>query len=171
MLRENGIRCLYHFTDRVNLSSIRTTGLMSASSLLHSSIPSKMNSDEASRKIDADSGLKDFVRLSFVPKNPMMYVSKKEGRVSDVVVLQIKLEAVSRPGVMFADCNAARRDVTISESPEVVRFDIVKAENAFAVPELLRHFYQAEVLVPSPLPPHLITLPNTKTATRKQKNR
>ena len=37
-----------------------------------------------------------------------MYVSKKEGRINDPVVLKIKLEAVSRPGVMFSDCDATR---------------------------------------------------------------
>ena len=89
----------------------------------------------------------------------MMFVAKKESRISNPVILRIKLEAVSRPGVMFSDCNATRHDAIISDRPSVVRFDVVKAKSCFAVPELLRHFYQAEVLVPSPLPPHLITFP------------
>ena len=92
----------------------------------------------------------------------MMFVAKKEGRISNPVVLRIKLEAVSRPGVMFSDCNATRQDANISERPGVVRFDVVKAKSYFIVPELLRHHYQAEILVPSPLPPHLITFPIQK---------
>ena len=90
----------------------------------------------------------------------MMFVAKKEDRISNPVILRIKLEAVSRPGVLFSDCNATRHDAVISERPDVVRFEIVKAKSYFAVPELLRHYYQAEVLVPSPLPPHLITFPS-----------
>jgi len=116
-----------------------------------------MNSDEISRKIDAKSGLKDYVRLSFCSNNPMMHAAKKAGRVHDPVVLRIKLEAVSRPGVLFSDCNAIRHDANISEQPEIVRFEIVKTKSVFLVPELLRHFYQAEVLIPSPVPPHLIS--------------
>jgi hypothetical protein len=83
-------------------------------------------------------------------------------KVASPVVLRVKLEAVSRPGVLFSSCNATHHDAVVSEHPDVVRFDIVKAKNYFAVPELLRHFYQAEVLVPSPLPPHLITFPTQK---------
>ena len=130
---------------------------MSASQLLNSAIPSKMNSDEASRKLDASGPCHPFCA-----KNPMMFVAKNESRISNPVVLRVKLEAVSRPGVLFSSCNATRHDAVISEHPDVVRFDIVKAKNYFAVPELLRHFYQAEVLVPSPLPPHLITFPTQK---------
>jgi hypothetical protein len=55
---------------------------MSASQLLNSAIPSKMNSDEASRKLDASAGLGHYVRLSFCAKNPMMFVAKNESRIS-----------------------------------------------------------------------------------------
>ena len=92
-----------------------------------------------------------------------MYVAKKEGRISNPVVLRIKLEAVSRPGVMFSNCNATRKDAILSDRPEVVRFDIVKAKSSFEVPEL-RHNYQAEILIPSPLPPHLISFPTQKVS-------
>jgi hypothetical protein len=159
VLRNQGIRYLYHFTDSDNLPSIKKSGLMSASELLSAAVPSKMNSDETSRKLDTKANLGHFVRLSFCAKNPMMFVAKKEGRISNPVILRIKLEAVSRPGVMFSDCNATRHDAIISERPDVIRFDVVKAKSCFAVPELLRHYYQAEILIPSPLPPHLITFP------------
>ena len=161
-LRNNGIRCLYHFTDSENLPSIQLSGLMSASELLNAGMPAKMNSDENSRKLDTSAGLGHFVRLSFSERNPMMYVAKKEGRISNPVVLRIKLEVVSRPGVMFSNCNATRHDALLSNRPDGIRFDLVKAKNCFEVPQLLRHYYQAEILVPSPLPPHLISFPTQK---------
>jgi len=161
-LRNSGIRFLYHFTDSTNLASIKKSGLMSASELLSKAIPSKMNSDEASRKMDDSAGLGHYVRLSFSAKNPMMFVAKKEGRISNPVVLRIKLEVVSRPGVLFSSCNATRHDAIISDRANVVRFDVVRAKSCFNVPELLRHHYQAEILVPSPLPPHLITFPTLR---------
>ena len=68
----------------------------------------------------------------------MMYVAKNEGRISQPVVLRVKLEAVSRPGVLFSDCNATRSDAKVSDDPDIVRFEITKAEKVFSVPELLR---------------------------------
>jgi len=75
VLRTQGIRHLFHFTDSVNLESIRQTGLMSAATLQERSIEARLNSDEQSRKTDKVAGLQNFVRLSFCSNNPMMYVS------------------------------------------------------------------------------------------------
>ena len=131
-LRRTGISVLYHFTDAENLASIREHGLLSASSLSAKSIPADLNSDERSRKVDKEMGVADFVRLSFNSENPMKYVAKTEGRISRAVMLQMKLEVVSRPGVLFFDCNATRRDAVQSAYPNVVHFDVVKARSQFA---------------------------------------
>ena len=73
-LRQENIKVLYHFTDEANIESIRTHGLMSAVNLIDNSITSKMNSDAASRSMDASASLENFVRLSFCSDNPMMHV-------------------------------------------------------------------------------------------------
>ena len=65
----------------------------------------------------------------------------------------------SRPGVLFSDCNATRREAQVGKSPDIVRFDVLQAKSYFDVPELLRKHFLAEVLVPSPIPPHLISFP------------
>ena len=161
-LKEKGINVLYHFTSATNLDSIRKNGLMSASSLEDERIPSMMNSSELSRKLDKLQGLETYVRLSLNDNNPMRFKVVQEKRVSNVVMLQINLEVVSRPGVLFFDCNATRRGATRSTTPDVVRFEVVKAKNQYAVDANLKHFYQAEVLVPSPIPPHLINFPDSK---------
>ena len=96
-----------------------------------------MNSDELSRNLDKTLGLEDFVRLSFNDKNPMMFVALKQERISKPVMLQIKLEVVSRPNVLFTDYNATRRGVKKSSSPDIVNFDVVKAKDQFMIdPEL-----------------------------------
>ena len=41
-----------------------------------------------------------------------------------------------------------------------MRFDIVKAPNQFALKADMQRFYQAEVLVPSPVPPNMIIFPD-----------
>jgi hypothetical protein len=155
VLRRHGIKTLFHFTDAANLPSIRESGLLSASTLSSRKINAVLNSDELSRKLDKAMGLENYVRLSFNAKNPMQYVSLKEKRVSQMVMLQVKLEVVSRPGVMFSDCNAVRQDAVRSNSPKIVHFNVVKAKDQFAVPPEMKCFYQAEVLVPSPVPPTL----------------
>ena len=94
-------------------------------------------------------------------QNPMHFKVLEEKRASNLVMLKVKLEVVSRPGVMFSDCNATRNEAVKSVNPDIVRFDIVKAKNQFQVSASLRHFYQAEVLVPSPIPPHLIVFPGS----------
>jgi hypothetical protein len=47
---------------------------------------------------------------------------------------------------------------------------VVKAANQFAVVPGLRRFYQAEVLVPSPLPPHLIVFPDDESKEERKKD-
>jgi hypothetical protein len=108
------------FTDAENLESIREHGLLSATSVLSKSIKSTMNSDERSRSLDKEKGIEEFVRLSFNDQNPMRHVALKNKRISRAVMLQIKLEVVSRPGVLFSNCNAARHDAVLSTSPSIV---------------------------------------------------
>ena len=95
----------------------------------------------------------------------MMYIALKEKRISVPVVLEIKLEVVSRPGVLFCEMNVAAKDSKASESPHVIRFDVVKAASQRAVDRSLRHFYQGEVLVPDWIPPHLIKFPKVDAFT------
>jgi hypothetical protein len=76
------------------------------------------------------------------------------------MLLKVKLEVVSRPGVRFSDCNATRLDAIHSTNPSIVRFDVVKKKSHFDVAKDLQKFYQAEILIPSPIPPHLIDFPS-----------
>jgi hypothetical protein len=164
VLQRNEVTMLYHFTDAGNLESIREHGLLSATSVLSKSIKSTMNSDERSRSLDKEKGIEGFVRLSFNDENPMKHVALKNKRISRAVMLQIKLEVVSRPGVLFSNCNAARHDAVLSTLPSIEDFAAVTAKNQFAVAEAKRHLYQAEVLVPSPLPADLIVFPEEQKA-------
>ena len=158
-LQQNGITKLDHFTDASNIPSIEKHGLMSGASLIEKSIESKMNSDELSRSLDSEADLENYVRLSFGPNNPMKYHAVAEQRISQPVMLEVKLEVVSRNGVRFFDCNATRADARQSSNPSIVRFDVVRAKRQGDVEKDLQRFYQAEVLVPSPILPHLIVFP------------
>ena len=89
-----------------------------------------MNSNEGSREMDASAGLGNYVRLSFCAYNPMMHIALEEKRISEPVVLEINLEVVSRPGVLFSDCNATRMDAVTSPNPAVVRFEYSESEKS-----------------------------------------
>ena len=97
--------------------SLSKNGLLTWEKLAELKIPVKMNSSDMSHKLDANKGLADFVRLSFCKKHPMMYIALKEKRISKPVVLEIKLEAVSRPGVLFCEISAAAKAAKTSKFP------------------------------------------------------
>ena len=99
----------------------------------------------------------------------MMYIALKENRISNPVLLELKLEVVSRAGVLFSDCNATRNGSVQSASPSIVHFDVVKMPKLCFVVVSQRHFYRAEVLVPSPIPPDLIVFPAQPLNFRNQK--
>jgi len=160
VLVENGIQKLYHFTDFSNLESIRQNGLIAWPKIEELKIQAKLSSSHLSHVLDKKKGLANYVRLSFCKAHPMMFVARNNKRISRPVLLEVKREVVSRPGVLFCEINAAANDAKTSADPRVIHFDIVKAEAHFKVAEGLRKFYQGEVLVPLCIPPHLIHIPD-----------
>ena len=81
LLEKNGVRKLYHFTDRDNLASIiRHGGLYSWADCADKGIDiPKPGSDQMSRSLDARDGLEHYVRVSFVTSHPMMFVAMNDG--------------------------------------------------------------------------------------------
>ena len=70
VLRENGIKTLYHFTDVSNLDSIRAHGLSAWRKIESEKIKCKMNSSVLSHRLDVGTGLADYIRLSFCHNTP-----------------------------------------------------------------------------------------------------
>ena len=83
----------------------------------------------------------------------MMYLALKDQRISRAVVLEIKLEVVSRPGVLFCDINAASTVAKASDDPTVIHFETVRANSQHSLRASERRFFQGEVLVPGWIPP------------------
>lgn len=162
LLEKNGVRKLYHFTDRDNLASIiRHGGLYSWADCADKGIDiPKPGSDQMSRSLDARDGLEHYVRVSFVTSHPMMFVAMNDGRISNPVILEVDPEVVCRPGTLFADRNATKngaRLVAGADGLRNVHFDAVKARKHFDLPEEEQMFYQAEVLVKNFIPLEYIT--------------
>lgn len=105
-LRKNGITCLYHFTSRRNLESIRRHGGLYSWWYLdchNISIPCA-GGNEFSHNLDRYQGLHDYVRLSLCADHPMAYRLKQSGE--DLVVLRISLDVVGLKDTLFSDMNA-----------------------------------------------------------------
>lgn len=157
LVERQGIRKLYHFTDRDNLESIiRNGGLYSWADCEEKGIDiCKPGGDAASRSLDSRDGLQRFVRLSFAKSHPMMYVAMNEGRISNPVIWEIDPEVVWWKESKFADRNAVKTGAKIGgelQDLEAVHFDTVKAQSYFNLSEEDRSFFQAEVLVKNFIP-------------------
>ncbi len=107
ILRENGIYCFYHFTDRANLASIKTHGgLYSWYYLKTHDIPiPNPGGNSFSQSRDVKFGLQDYVRLSFCEDHPMAYRKRQEG--SNLVLLKISTDVAEFDSTLFTDANAA----------------------------------------------------------------
>lgn len=164
-LANNEISCLYHFTDRSNLSSIvNNGGLYSWKSCEINGIDIiSPGGDNTSRSLDSYYGLDDFVRLSFVSKHPMMFAALKQDRISDPVVLKVSTDVVLWKETRFSDMNATRNGH--NEGPTIndfrsINFSVLKRKDYFSLEEQERQYYQAEVLVKSFIPMEFISIPS-----------
>lgn len=104
---DNNIECLYHFTDRANLESIKNNGgLWSCRYLCSNNIHTLPGGDENLQSIDRKCGLDDYVRLSFCERHPMGWRLKMNNN-RDFVVLKIRKDVAFCKDTLYSDVNAA----------------------------------------------------------------
>jgi hypothetical protein len=157
---KNNIRCLYHFTDRENLESIKVhKGLYSWWYCIKNNIIiKKPGGDDLSRNLDKGKGSENYVRLSFCRDMPMMYLAKKQDRIMDPVILNINTEVIYYNGTKFCNMNATRTEAEISDdfcSFQAMNFKLF-SKKYFDLSENDKVFYQAEVLAYEHVPIDLI---------------
>lgn len=154
-LKDQGITHLYHFTDRRNLRSIRMHGLMSWKELEKNDVEAIHGGNRVSKDLDERAGLQDYVRLSFTPKHPMMFVCKKDGRIKDPIVIQIPIDVCASEGTRFCDinaaCNEARVGLSAHEVFEDFDFEIFN-KSYFNLDKSEKKHFQAEVLLRKRIP-------------------
>lgn len=162
ILERNGIKKLYHFTDRDNLESIiRNGGLYSWADCESKSIDiKKSGGSDMSRQLDFRDGLQHYVRVSFVTQHPMMFVAMNDGRISNPVILEIDPQVIWWEGTRYADRNATKTGANVGENLddfEAIHFNAVKANKHFDLDIDEQPFFQAEVLVKNHIPLKYIT--------------
>ena len=153
-LIDNGIKCLYHFTDKDRLNSIiRHGGLYSYKRCLDEAVVMPIRTDMAvSRDIDAEFGLEDYARLSFCRDLPKGEERKKTG--ADLILLKISLEVATFEDTEFTDMEATLKQMRHGNSFEDLKKVNLRATQtpAYLLSDIEYKQKQAEVLVKGFIP-------------------
>lgn len=106
VLRDNKITCLYHFTDKRNIPSIKQCGgLFSWDYCERNNITIPyQGGDPLSKDLDKRHRLEDYVRLSFCSDHPMIYRLEKNG--AQITILKVKVDVVYLKETLFSNLNA-----------------------------------------------------------------
>lgn len=155
ILEENGVRRLYHFTNRENLASIRKHGGLFSwfyCELNDWDIPSPGGNPD-SRSLDVWYGLHDYVRLSFCSDHPMQ--ARLDG---NLVLLEIDPDAALWEGTLYSDMNAADSMHRHGDDLDMLRnihFDATKKTYVSQCDPDFK-YHQAEVMVRTHVPSRYI---------------
>lgn len=95
----------FHFTDKKNVDSIRTHGLLSTAELRAQNLFGnvKPGGDANSLESDHKSGTDQYVCLCFTTSHPMCHVAQNDERKLDPVWLSIDPEIIKVDGVMLTN--------------------------------------------------------------------
>ena len=149
-LQKNDIHCLYHFTSKKNIKSIIKHGICSLSELERMGLEVDYGSSTASREIDKNKSLSNFVHLSYEQKHPMLFIALAEGRLFDYSVLRISPEVIILKNTLFSDINAASNEAKISADISFfMNLNFISFHNKkyCELTTEAKRLYQAEVLV------------------------
>ena len=154
---EKKIKTLYHFTDKRNILSIKKHGGLYSWSYCAAhkiTIPVPASND-LSKSLDTQKGFEDYVRLSFNPFQPMMYVVKKKG--VHPVVLEISPEVIYWLDTQFSNINATANNAIVGSTIshfKNINFPLALQGDWTTQDE--KSLIQAEVLIKTKLPIHFI---------------
>ena len=91
IIKKFGIDSVWHFTDGANFASIQKHGgLLSYAELVRRGvvIPAAGGNDW-SHEADAWAGVDEYVHLAFISNHPMLYLAKRDGRITQPYWLKI----------------------------------------------------------------------------------
>lgn len=154
ILKNNGVRCFFHFTDKRNIISIKKLGgLLSWHYCKRNNIQIPyQGGDVDSENLDKLHGLEDFVRLSFCDDHPMAWRLKKNGY--ELVLLKIEIDVAWMKDTLFSNMNAT--DNLHSHGGELsdlqkIKFDATKRHYVSRDDDDFK-YHQAEVMVKTFIP-------------------
>lgn len=162
------VECVYHFTDRENLTSIQAHGgLWSLAQLKVKGIKvPRPGGNEWSHDADAIKGMDTYVHLCFTDEHPMEYRAKQEGHINDPVYIEILPEVLRLPQVCFSSDVSNKSGVVIhpiASATNMIDFEVLYTRTDWrdpAIQERLKQARKYEVLIPDHVPLNLMRLPN-----------
>ncbi len=153
-LKNKGIKCFYHFTERSVISSIRKEGgILSYRQCLERGIVlPKTHDTSKSRDIDAAFSLEDYVRVSFCRYLPKIDERKIDDK--DLVLLRISTEVAELEGTLFTDMEATRIEHKHGSSfDDLKKVNIEATQKPFCSSEDPDYWqYQSEIMVKEMIP-------------------
>ena len=155
---------LYHFTDRANLSSIETRGLLSKKQMREKGWwpPPATGGNELSWRLDTENGIDSYVSLCFTRDHGMAYHAKKDGRLPNLIYLAIAPEVLEIDGALIALEVANATDAHILPVPGAISkldLEVLYTRTNWRDPDIKRRLQDAkkyEVLIPNGVPRNLI---------------
>ncbi|MBI5128513.1 MAG: DUF4433 domain-containing protein [Rhodopseudomonas palustris] len=158
------IPCLYHFTDRRNLDSIKAQGGLHPLAELEKKgvvIPAA-GGNQWSRDADAFKGMGKYVHLCFCEEHPMEFRARQDGRITESIFLKIDPSVLKFEGVKFAPDVSNKAGVELldlAEAEKVIDFEVLYTRTEWSnqlIKERRKKVKKYEVLVPSFIPLKLI---------------
>jgi len=92
---------VYHFTDEINLESIRTHGILSMRELRARGIVPVSGGNQWSLDADLHSGMDAYAHLCFLRQHPMEWAARQDGRIEKSRFLRIDPRVLALPHVMI----------------------------------------------------------------------
>ena len=151
---------VYHFTDYLNMPSIRKYGILSQNELCEQLVGVyRFGGNDQSRNLDSNKGLWDYAHLCFTGHHPMAYITQKDGRIDTLTYIKIKPEILLCPGVMGCSTVANKHGSEIQPIDQIldrINFEAIYSSHPdFKDPEFDKG-RRAEILVPKGIAPQFI---------------
>lgn len=149
-LKINDIKCLYHFTNRKNIDSIKRHGICSIDKLKQMNIQTHFSSTFMSREIDKHKQMSNYVHLGYEKHHPMLFSALAEGRLYEYTILMVSLEVLLLKSTVYSDINAASSTATFSSDIQFflsLPFTVFHNKSYLNLTPQEKKFFQAEVLV------------------------
>jgi hypothetical protein len=154
------IDAVWHFTDRSNLTMIQKhQGLLSIAESRRRGIKVPVpGGNDWSHDADEMKGVHEYVHLAFLDDHPMLFVAKKESRITDPIWLKIAPSILLEEGTRFTNDVSNKSGVEIL-TPEVARdmidFEVLFTRTDWKDPEVKARRMAAiksEILIPTIVP-------------------
>lgn len=114
LIKELGIKSLYHFTDRKNLEGIAEHGLLSMEMLRSEGlVVPRPGGNDWSQEADMRRGLHRFVHLCFVKNHPMQFRAEQEQRIGPCSWLEVDPAVMATPDAWFTLEVSNKRDARL----------------------------------------------------------